>query len=296
MDYKYEIVPKDEYLPIRFFYSNDQRSSYVPPHWHDYVEVIYLLSGSLNVIINGQKLMLAPDNMILMHPNHIHATRSDDPTTTAYVLQIALTFLQQHYPEYETIQFDTVLCSAADPCAKLPAVRAILHEFYLLSEDAGSYCNIKRTSLLFDIVYHFARYFSAPLQPQTHTISADIHSRLIAITDYINKNFRTTLSLESLADHIGLSPAYLSRFFKKYIGINFSGYMDMLRLDAAYTLVTTTKEPILQIADDCGFANYPIFVKKFQKIYGSTPLKLRQRNLGANNQDKNLDKSAINAL
>lgn len=275
MKYQYEIVPKDECLPFRFFYSNDGKKSYVAPHWHDYIEIIYILTGSLKVIINSRQELLEPDSMIIIGSNHIHATLSDDPQTTAYVLQLAVSFLQQTNNQYENFLYDTAINSQTDTCSRLPTIKDLLCSFYNLEKDPNPFENLKKTALLYDSVYTFSRYFSCKHQARAERFHAETYSRLTEITSYINTHYSEDISLESTAHRVGLSPAYLSRFFRKYIGITFSDYIDMVRLDAAYSKVTTTRLPILQIAEDCGFANYPMFVKKFKRTYNETPLRLR---------------------
>ena len=47
--YYQEIISPDANLPVRIFFSNDQRPSYIPPHFHEDIEMIFLLSGSLTV-------------------------------------------------------------------------------------------------------------------------------------------------------------------------------------------------------------------------------------------------------
>ena len=278
MKYQYEIVPKDEYLPFRFFYSNDGKKSYVTPHWHDYIEVIYILTGSLKIIINGRQVMLEPDNMIIINSNHIHATLSEDPLTTAYVLQMAVSFLQQTNDQYENFLYDTVISLHNDTHSRLPEIKETLRSFHQLEKDPNPFENLKKNALLYDAVYTFARYFSSEHRPQTERFHAETYTRLTEITSYINMHYTEDISLESTARRVGLSSAYLSRFFRKYIGITFSDYIDMVRLDAAYSQITTTRLPILQIAEECGFANYPIFVKKFKRAYKETPLRLRRSN------------------
>ena len=42
----YEIIPLDTRTNVRFYTSVDS-GSYVPPHWHDAIEIIYLFEGTI---------------------------------------------------------------------------------------------------------------------------------------------------------------------------------------------------------------------------------------------------------
>ena len=84
--FQHEVVITDARLPLRLFYSNDQKPTYVLPHFHDDIEIIYLLTGSLTVNINRQQITVYPEDMILFNSNVIHSTISETAETTAYVL------------------------------------------------------------------------------------------------------------------------------------------------------------------------------------------------------------------
>ena len=57
---------------------------------------------------------------------------------------------------------------------------------------------------------------------------------LSMITNYIKENYKADLSLESLAEIFGYSPAYLSKMLKRYAGINYKAYLQNVRLEHAY--------------------------------------------------------------
>lgn len=97
------------------------------------------------------------------------------------------------------------------------------------------------------------------------------------ITNYMKENYRSDLSLDSLAEVFGYSPAYLSKMLKKYAGINYKAYLQSIRLEYAYQELVNTERTISSIAMDHGFASSKAFTRAFQAKYGMSPSEYRAK-------------------
>ena len=95
------------------------------------------------------------------------------------------------------------------------------------------------------------------------------------ISDYIKENYKADLSLESLAEIFGYSPAYLSKMLKRYAGINYKAYLQNVRLEHAYQELVNSEQSISSIAMEHGFASSKAFTRAFQGKYGMPPSKYR---------------------
>ena len=82
--------------------------------------------------------------------------------------------------------------------------------------------------------------------------------------------------MPAVADQVHLSVGYLSRDFKKQIGVPLMTYLSQLRLQNAYDLLTNSDLPISTIADQTGFPNEKSFRQRFTKTYGQRPSAYRQ--------------------
>lgn len=83
------------------------------------------------------------------------------------------------------------------------------------------------------------------------------------------------LSLETTAAHIGASASYLSRVFKKQLGVGFSDYVNRVRVEAAKTLLEEEQEMVYQIAGKVGYRNVEHFNRLFKKHTGQSPKEYR---------------------
>jgi Response regulator containing CheY-like receiver domain and AraC-type DNA-binding domain len=90
--------------------------------------------------------------------------------------------------------------------------------------------------------------------------------------EYIYRNYKADISLNDIADHIGVNSSYLSRKFKKDCGKGVIEYLNMIRIGQAKLLMESGAKRVKQIADEVGFNNYNYFFKVFKDSQGMTPL------------------------
>lgn len=93
--------------------------------------------------------------------------------------------------------------------------------------------------------------------------------------DYIHKNYRKDISLVKVANHIYRSPEYFSRLFKEEVGVNFSAYLTIYRLNHAEVLLKTTDMQITEIAFQVGYSSHSYFSRIYKKYMGVTPEETR---------------------
>jgi two-component system response regulator YesN len=88
---------------------------------------------------------------------------------------------------------------------------------------------------------------------------------------YMNRDYSKSISLQSVADEIGISMGYLSTIFKTETGQGFADYLNSLRISSAIHLLELGERDFHQIAKKCGFQDYAYFFKVFKKRMGITP-------------------------
>lgn len=98
-----------------------------------------------------------------------------------------------------------------------------------------------------------------------------------AVQRYLEANFGDSeLTLTSAAAHFSLADAYLSRAFKDFKGINFSAYLEKLRIDHALTLIDGSLS-LDEIAVQSGFEHLYNMRSAFKRVLGVTPSEYRKR-------------------
>ncbi len=101
--------------------------------------------------------------------------------------------------------------------------------------------------------------------------------RITQVVQRIEANANRRISLGELARAEFVSEAWLSRLFKKEVGVSFMRFITELRLKNALEALHATSKPIHQIAMEQGFANNRQMIDLFRRHYGKTPGQLRQQ-------------------
>ena len=103
------------------------------------------------------------------------------------------------------------------------------------------------------------------------------HSRMADETiTYITEHFSETISIDQLAQRVGLSPYHFIRTFKKETGFTPHEYLVNTRLTTARYLLRTTSLPIKEICFHCGFSCESVFCSAFKKYHNLTPAQYRE--------------------
>lgn len=88
---------------------------------------------------------------------------------------------------------------------------------------------------------------------------------------YIHEHYREKLTLSEIAEHLTISPGYLSSTFSRYMNKTVSDYIAEVKIDHAKELIDSGQYLIYEIADQLGFENAYYFSKVFKKITGMAP-------------------------
>lgn len=102
------------------------------------------------------------------------------------------------------------------------------------------------------------------------------NSSFMKLLSWIQKNYKNEISLTQAAEQMHMNPNYVSRMFKKEAGTTFVHYVTQLRMEEAARLLTTTNQPVVDIAIAVGFNDYFYFLKLFKKYSNKTPSQYRE--------------------
>lgn len=101
--------------------------------------------------------------------------------------------------------------------------------------------------------------------------------RLINIFSYIKENLGGDLSNKVLAGVAQVSEDYVGQYFKMLTGINPQDYIEYQRMEAAVSLLRTTKKSIRDIGREVGYKDTAYFCRRFKMMFGIPAGKMRRR-------------------
>ena len=130
---------------------------------------------------------------------------------------------------------------------------------------------------LSEIALLLASRFSRPLTALSPRGAERWSQRINRVVARIDANYQRRLSLQEIAAAEFVSEAWLSRLFRKEVGVSFMQYITGLRLRKAAEQLTMTRKSIQQIAQQQGFASSRVMSDLFKREHGLTPRQFRQQ-------------------
>ena len=100
--------------------------------------------------------------------------------------------------------------------------------------------------------------------------------------EYIWSNYNQDISLNKLAEAVGINPYYLSHLFRKEMGISFLEYLTSVRMSIAKSLLKQTPMSIMEICLEVGYQDPSHFAKIFKKKEGAHPTEYRKKLIESN--------------
>ncbi|RTE10207.1 helix-turn-helix domain-containing protein [Paenibacillus whitsoniae] len=95
------------------------------------------------------------------------------------------------------------------------------------------------------------------------------------MVEMIHNGYEQDISLESCAAQLKYHPVYVSRVFKKEIGVTFIDYLTNYRVNMAKKWLKETDMKISEIAERLNYTNSTGFIRTFRKLTGMTPGQFR---------------------
>jgi len=102
---------------------------------------------------------------------------------------------------------------------------------------------------------------------------------VVRCIDYMHDNLHSRITIEELAELVGVTPPYLSRLFKKETGVSVSEYVQQLKMEAARNMLLYSDFTPAKISSILAFPDQSYFTQVFKKYTGLTPRKFQSVHL-----------------
>lgn len=264
-------------------------------NWHNDLELLLVLSGEIEVCVNGVNRILEADDIVLINSNVGHATLAKSPDSVAMVLHIDPIFLKDYYENAEFLLFD--LCSSAKNRNEKPfmLIRLLLSQMILSANNKQPEQKLLFESAFYSLFHTIILNFPPKeLQSATFMTNKKKFDAINKMIKYIDKNYKRKITLDRLAKEGDYNSSYVSQLFKSYLGINFYDYLTRIRLREATRDLSQTENKILEIALENGFPDIKSFNVAFRERFGKSPTEYRnQLNSENTKNDINFKKKFI---
>ena len=220
--------------------------------------------------MNDLEQKLNPGEFVLVNSNEIHAIDSPEPNKTV-VIQIPLKTFSDYFTGEQYIRF-----THESKKQDVQVVDLIREMFAAYGKKETGY-DMRVKSGYYMLLYMLVSVYRE-LDVKDELLKQNRKlNKLTPITNYMKEHYQEELSLEALAEVFGYTPAYISRMFQKYAGINYKDYLQGVRVEYAFTELSRTEHTVSEVAFHHGFPSSRAFAKAFQKKYGMLPSEYLRR-------------------
>lgn len=155
-------------------------------------------------------------------------------------------------------------------------------EIVELKVKENIFVNSIKESIVFQIISLFCYYYDGKIkeylkEKEPWNKAFEYENLVIRAIEYMRKNLSAKITIEMIAENFHISIATLGRYFKTVVNQTPMQYLQMLRVEKAKNLLSSTNDTIVNIALDCGFFDSSHFEKFFIKREGITPSLYRER-------------------
>ena len=248
----------------------------VPNHWHNHLELLYILEGAMHIKCNERAYVLKPREFFVFNSGDIHYTRSEKETRVI-LLQVPYEFLQRVLPDYDEISFKQYFSKRKmEESDTLKQIEEHLLRMKRVYEQGEPGYALLFGSDLNQVLYLLYKNHSIRGKNATKNEDRQLN-RLKEIITYIEIHYVEPLSLTDTAKTFAMNPEYFCRYFKKNLGFTFLEYVNMVRLSHIYEDLLHSEQGIFEIQERHGFTNNKLFHRMFREMYGCTPSEARKR-------------------
>lgn len=236
-----------------------------PMHSHEDVELLYVLEGELSADVGGERHRLAADRFLLINPQVPHAHVGE--SAGLYVcLHINHHWLTAEAAGGQMEFVSTPIAGSAETARELSAL--CMEAFQAHSGNEAN--SLRQRGLYHLLANQLLIHFRAPSRAGNTRDDMEAN-RKHEIYQYLHVHFNSSVMLEDLAKHLYLSPAYLSKYFRKHFGMTFLEYLNQIRLENALREMDGGERSLTRIAMGSGFPNPASFARVFRQARGITP-------------------------
>ena len=157
------------------------------------------------------------------------------------------------------------------------AIILVYHRLARLSSIEEGFIAVQE---FFSILYELSKFDDARELASSSFAKVEVVSeskRILKVKNYIDEHYKDDLSLEQLADIVGMTPTAFSRYFKQRTAKNISEYIVDIRLGHAARLLVDTSDSVSEICWATGFNTLSNFNRLFRKRKGCSPTEFREK-------------------
>ncbi len=268
----------------------------IHPHWHYFMEVIYMIEGTAIMNCDEETFVTEPGDMVLFLPYQVHSIYAvANMTLKYYVMKFDLGVLnpvsKSSGAATADMRFSTlfreakgkkeaVLCFRAGEMKNFDVGRIFESSCVEMARQEYGYQVMMQSYISSLLTFVLRRWRENGLDTDKAFSRKSEEENIYFITEYIDGHIQETLKVEELAKLCNMSYSYFAKCFRELYGQSCKKYIEFIRLCKAEDLLLFTNRDLSYISQETGFADCSHFIKAFKQKYGKTPKQYKKERTG----------------
>ena len=239
-----------------------------PSHLNPELEIVLQLSGSTNVRFDNGDVILSENDAVLIPPYRLHRFITNDSGLGRVYM-------------FSQILIDDYIHLKRNNFAEQLKITVPHQAIEYINYATDKWKNNETVFLSKSLLSVFASEFSLSRPVEVKT--SEDSSTLRQITDYISERIcDENLTVQSVSDALNISKGSISRLFSDIAGESFTGFIHLVRIEYAKSMLLNSGKTITEIAYHCGFGSLRSFNRIFVAKMNCTPGEFRKHQLQKN--------------
>ncbi len=261
----------------------------VRPHWHYFMEMIYMIEGTAEMYDSGNRYILRSGDFILFHPKSIHSIFSVDNSPLRYAvlkydlnqLNIKPTYapkLKELYKIAEQKKMPVYFPSSV--ASKMGCKTLFMNCINEVTEKNYGY-DLMIQSHLYNLNMQIVRQWqTAGFSVENEAFQTDISYDIDSITEYIETHIKDSIQVNDIAQKCSMSYSCFAKKFHSIYGMSCKEYIAKIRIFKVEDYLLFTDFDLNFISQETGFSDCSHMIRSFKKYRGITPKQFRLQHGG----------------
>lgn len=263
-----ERVTLDDEHPMWAFPSGKSRPALLfENHWHEHLEIHLVTEGTADLYCNQTCYSVRPGDVLVINSNVFH----EGFCKSAYNSCVLIIDFTKFSSELSSHNYVFQPLIRDDPLLQTWITR-------ILEEERDMPLGYKQQckALVLNILVHLCRNYPDQVLSGRDALRRKQNlERISVVTDHIRQHYAEPVTVSQLADLLYLSEGRFCHLFREVMGCAPLQYLNDLRLQRAWTLLSTGHYTVTEVSSMVGFRDYNHFGRLFKKRYGTTPYQVK---------------------
>lgn len=247
------------------------RNDYIPFHWHEQLQLLWVYEGELEYNINGKTIKIGKDSLLFINSRQLHSSQTIDSDAKTLCIIFDVDFFHP-----------TVFANFVSPVLEIPTLdyypiqpiddlKTKLKKLITMNEEDTNIFSV--ITIITEAFDHMIEHITISKLPQKRNGEIDVFNQMLT---FIQKHYMEKVKVEDIANAGLINKNLCTELFQKYTKTSPMKYVNRYRLYVGRQLILQTDKTIAAISEEVGYNQYSYFIEQFRIHYVLPPLQYRK--------------------